>query len=463
MKRFKKNIPALLGVLTLLTVWQIFSWSMGYPAIFPSLPDLFTKVLLIFVSGEFYKALLITILRGIIGFIISLVFSFIFSTIALFSPFWKSFLHPVIVFLRSIPVISLVLIALLWFSPDYLPVFIAFLTMFPILYQSMLNGLEITDKKLIEMSKVFGKSALIRFTSIYLPSAKTIIFGGISSAMGFGWRAVIIGEVLAQPLHGIGTNMKKAQSYLNISELIAWTLVAVVVSYFFDFIFKKMSSLKLIHHFNKHLYNKRHPEQVKRITKTIEIKQISKSFGENIIFDNFSTIFTSEKIHFLKAPSGKGKSTLLYLISDLQQINTGNINYRNIQSFAFSFQDLRLIPWLTVKENILYVVNKHKTNKKEILKNLDFLLRETEILEQVDKLPDELSGGQKQRVSLVRALIVNSDVLLLDEPLNGLDVDLKQKIVILIDNWITTYKPLVVWATHEDINLKKSEMSNVMF
>jgi NitT/TauT family transport system permease protein len=58
--------------------------------------------------------------------------------------------------------------------------------------------------------------------------------GGISNALGFGWRAVIIGEVLSQPRHGIGTQMQESQIFLLVSELIAWTLIAVLISYLFE-------------------------------------------------------------------------------------------------------------------------------------------------------------------------------------------------------------------------------------
>lgn len=451
----------MLGIITLLSAWQLFSWSMGFPEIFPSIPDLFVHILSFFFQKEFYFAISITILRGLIGFIISFCLALMLSTISNFSPFWKSFLHPIIVLLRSIPVISLVLIALLWYSPNNLPVFIAFLTMFPILYQSMLNGLELTDMKLVEMAKVFGKSAIIRFISIYLPSAKSVIFGGIGSAMGFGWRAVIIGEVLSQPLHGIGTNMKQAQSYINISELIVWTIVAIAISYFFDYTFKKISGLNLVHHFNKHLRtSKKIPTENSKI-KVIEMNEISKKFDQNIIFDKYSEKFTSDKVYCLKAPSGKGKTTLLNLISGIEKANNGKLLYKNIHSFAYAFQGLRLIPWLTVEENILYVIDKQKAIKNETISLLNQLLDATQMTEHKHKLPDELSGGQKQRVSLARALIVKSDLLILDEPLNGLDDELKLKIINYLDSWISMNKPLVIWATHENIKLQKSEIRNI--
>src|SRR5690606_2501411 len=79
------------------------------------------------------------------------------------------------------------------------------------------------------------------------------------------------------------------------------------------------------------------------------------------------------------------------------------------------------------------------------------LLTELELLSQIDKLPEELSGGQQQRVAMVRAMVMPNDVLLLDEPLNGLDTALKDKTIAIISNYITQYQPIVLWATHEEM------------
>ena len=77
------------------------------------------------------------------------------------------------------------------------------------------------------------------------------------------------------------------------------------------------------------------------------------------------------------------------------------------------------------------------------------------------KYPHELSGGEQQRVGLVRALAAQSDVLLLDEPLTGLDAELKSKIIALLEDWIAEHKPLVIWATHENIMSDKVEIKSI--
>lgn len=446
----RKILPTLLAILSLLIIWQLISLWVGFPAIFPSLPDLFKNIADLLISDYFFSQLSATVLRGLVGFGISFIVAFIAATTASFSTFWKAFFQPFIVVIRSIPVISLVLIALLWFAPSNLPVFIALLTMLPILYQNILSGLEQTDKRLVEMATVFGKSEAEIFHLIYMPSARKIIFAGVSTAMGFGWRAIIIGEVLAQPLRGIGTSMKQAQAYINVSELIAWTVVAIGVSYLFEFLIKGLEKLKTNPHLNTK-YNKTQSFEIKEI----KITNLIKRFNNLLVLNSYNQSFKSTTINCLKSPSGSGKTTLLRVISGLEKADGGSAKMKDNYSIAYSFQDVRLLPWLTVEENIFFGMNAEESESHKLLFEL---LEAFELTDHAHKFPHELSGGQQQRVGLIRALAAQSDVLLLDEPLTGLDDELKIKIIVFVSEWVANHKPLVLWATHENISTKNIEI-----
>ena len=454
-------IPTLLSILFLGLAWQIIALSIGFPAIFPSFIDLLKETARLFTSDNFYTDLFSTILRGSIGFAFAFVLALLLAVTAAFSSFWKAFFQPIIIFSRSVPVVSLVLIAILWFSPPQLPVFIALVTMFPILYQNILTGLESVDYKYVEMAQAFGKSSYKRFVSIYLPASKSNIFAGISTAMGFGWRAIIIGEVLAQPIHGIGTAMRQAQAYINVSELIAWTVVAVVVSYLFEFI------IKLIRRINvEHMLPASRPFELKYSNQPAEIKNITalnlhKGFKEAAVFNSFNQVFDSRVVWTLKGFSGKGKTTLLRLLSGLDKPDSGEIRYKRDFSLAYSFQDMRLLPWLTISGNVAYSVDSTHYHRQEVSDLVAYLLFRLELADQGHKYPHELSGGQQQRVGLARALAARTDVLLLDEPLTGLDDELKVRIIDFLSEWIAVNKPLVVWATHENIQLKGLEVNEV--
>ena len=180
----EKLIPTILSILFIAIGWQIISFSIGYPQIFPSLYNLAKQIFVLFSSPDFLIIIIATIIRGLAGFMFAIILAFIIALISNFSSFWKNFFHPIIVLTRSIPVISFVLLAILWFSPTRLPAFIALLTMFPILVQNILTGLEQTDRKWIEMAQVFGKSKIYQFFTIYLPASKSGILAVRSSTSG---------------------------------------------------------------------------------------------------------------------------------------------------------------------------------------------------------------------------------------------------------------------------------------
>jgi len=459
MKR-KNLIPTLLAILFIASVWQLVALQIGYPAIFPSLIDLIKQVGSLFISETFFITVFTTILRGILGFAFAFLFALVFATVAAFSEFWKAFFHPIIVITRSIPVISFILIFILWFSPPFLPVFIAFITMFPILFQNILTGLEQTDKKWLEMASVYGKTPFKQFINIYLPASKVIIFDGISTAMGFGWRAIIIGEVLAQPIHGIGTSMKHAQAFINVSELIAWTVVAISVSYLFEILIRFIRSIR----FTKILPKPTSSAFIlnNQITEgmNIEVQNVNKKYSDKFILLSFTSNFDNSVVSCVKGPSGKGKTTLLRMLAGLEKTDSGIITLPPSALLSYSFQDIRLLPWLTVSENVAFVVSAH-THKQEVCNLVTFLLEKMELSEHRYKYPHELSGGEQQRVGLARALAAQSNVLLLDEPLTGLDAALKLRITHFLSEWIKAYRPVVVWATHEQVRMEGLEVREV--
>ena len=97
-----------------------------------------------------------------------------------------------------------------------------------------MDGMKSVDPSLVEMAEFYkvGRRRIIR--EVYVPAIAPFIYSGISSAIGIGWRAIIVGEVLSQPKYGIGTRMQTAQTFLNVDALIAWTIIAVLLSYGFE-------------------------------------------------------------------------------------------------------------------------------------------------------------------------------------------------------------------------------------
>lgn len=240
-----KQYVSLASVVFMLALWKILAMHFDSEYVLPSPGKTLITTLNLFADSKFLETVGTTILRGITGFILSAILGLGLGIIAGINPHFNAFLRPILVTIRSTPIIALILLALIWLSPGLVPVFIAMLTMFPFICTNVTDGIKSVDHDIVEMATFYriGRNRIIR--ELYIPAIMPYIISGASSAMGIGWRAIITGEVLSQPKYGIGTLMQDAQTFLNVDAVIAWTIVAVIISYGFEKVIR-WSEQKLI-------------------------------------------------------------------------------------------------------------------------------------------------------------------------------------------------------------------------
>lgn len=191
----------------------------------------------------------------------------------------------------------------------------------------------------------------------------------------------------------------------------------------------------------------------------LSVNQVKVAYEKTQILDGISLQLSSGEIGCLLGPSGCGKTTLLRSIAGLQSINNGQINLgkslissrkmsvptekRNI---GMVFQDYALFPHMNIADNICYGIKKQsKTKKIQRVKELLALVG-LPLIEQ--RYPHELSGGQQQRVALARALAPKPDILLLDEPFSGLDVELRESLAKEVREILKTEGITALMVTH---------------
>lgn len=179
----------------------------------------------------------------------------------------------------------------------------------------------------------------------------------------------------------------------------------------------------------------------------LSIKIKEKKFDNKLIFKDFKLDIDSSDFISIIGPSGCGKTTLLKMISSLDINFEGSIRYKNkieeIQKLSYIFQDSRLLPWLSVKENILLV----SENKNE--KEISQLLEEFSLSDYENSFVKELSGGMKRRVSIIRAFINKPEVILLDEPFVSLDYPSAQVLRKFVYKFYKSFKPIIIFVTHD--------------
>ncbi|WP_411168319.1 ABC transporter ATP-binding protein [Clostridium sp. MB05] len=193
----------------------------------------------------------------------------------------------------------------------------------------------------------------------------------------------------------------------------------------------------------------------------IEFKGVSKSYGENIILDNFNLQIQKGEFITIIGTSGCGKTTVLKLINGLILPNKGevyvdgknisNLNQINLRrNIGYVIQGVGLFPHMNIAKNISYVLNLTKTNKIKIEERVKKLIKTVGMEEEVLKrYPGELSGGQRQRIGIARALAAYPDILLMDEPFGAVDEITRKSLQEEILKIHKEFNMTIVFVTHD--------------
>ncbi len=441
----KRIVLTCLSILLIPVAWQLLSWQMAQPQLIPSFPDLVRALLRLVYTPGFLVSIGTTCLRACVGLLLSLAAASITAFLLNRSEAIRFLFMPWLSLLRSVPVISFILLALIFLNPEMIPLLIAFLTMYPLLTENLLKGLMNRRDSWKMLARQFHLNAWNRLFQINYPQLKPYLFSGLASAVGFGWRAIIMGEVLSQCVDGIGKRMKEAQVFIDVPELIAWTLVAIVLSWLTDKLISRLSDWQPS---VRYRHSAVELQAVSLQPNDICLTDVSYSYGVH----HMNIVLKAGKIYALSAPSGQGKTTLLQLLNGTLRPISGEITCLPGQT-ANLFQEPTLLPQLTAKENIMLGGSAYYDRailEQEALR----LLTAFQLEEQAGMYPAALSYGQQQRVALARALMFPARLLLLDEPFNGLDAELRQLVAHFLVAWQQEKQATVVFSSHHTDEIK---------
>lgn len=156
----------------------------------------------------------------------------------------------------------------------------------------------------------------------------------------------------------------------------------------------------------------------------IEIKNITKTFNDNIILNDINITFGESEISVIVGKSGAGKTTLFRIVAGLEEADSGTVVSKQDNNIGMVFQSFQLYPHLSVLNNLVipqrFIM---KLSKREAIIKSIKILRSLKIEYLNNQYPSSLSGGEKQRVAIARALAIDKDVILLDEPTSSLDTE----------------------------------------
>lgn len=185
-------------------------------------------------TEEFWKSIACSFAKISLGFGAAFVVGLGLGSGGYCFPILGELVEPLMALLKSIPVASFVILALIWAGSANLSVLIAFLVVLPVIYIHTVAGLESTDEKLLEMAKVFSMSPWKQIRYIYIPALMPYLRSGCGVALGMSWKSGVAAEVIGVPDHSIGEKLYMSKIYLNTGDLMAWTFVIIVISALFE-------------------------------------------------------------------------------------------------------------------------------------------------------------------------------------------------------------------------------------
>ena len=249
-KKFLINIAkSVLVFLFWIGIWFALSFRINSEFLFPSPKSVIQALFELYLTADFWKSAGYSLLRVLLGIIISLVLGTLLAIITKHSKIIHSLLSPLLVIIKTTPVASFIILALLWLDRNILPLFVTSLIVIPIVWSNVTEGIGAVDKDLVEVAKVYRFPTFKKIKKLYIPTAIPYFMAACRSSLGMAWKAGISAEVLSTPKNAIGTELYFSKTYLETPALFAWTLVVILLSVAIE---------KLIFIGFEHIYHRMH-------------------------------------------------------------------------------------------------------------------------------------------------------------------------------------------------------------
>ena len=237
--RGKKQNVRLWAVAFWLIVWQLAAMALhaAYPhgaLLLPSPVSSLARLISLAGTAVFWCAIGTSSMHILGGFLLSCALAVVLAALSARFSRVEELLAPLVAAVKTVPVASFIILALIWMRTSALPLFISFLMVFPILYTNVLAGLRSADGQLLEMARAFRVPWRRQLHSILLPAVEPFLLAGCAAALGMSWKAGVAAEVIGVVAGSLGERLYDAKIYLQTADLLAWTVVIVALSALFE-------------------------------------------------------------------------------------------------------------------------------------------------------------------------------------------------------------------------------------
>lgn len=202
----------------------------GLELILPSPLKVLTALFEKAATADFLIAAGLSLLRIAVGFLLGTLVGGLLAVLMRVSKVAKALFSPILHVVKAAPVASFIILALVWFKTDILPVFISFLMVVPVVCANVSEGIAQTDRKLLEVARIYRFGKKRTFSEVWLPSVKPYAVSACRTALGFAWKSGVAAEVICRPDRSIGDALYSSKMNLETSEVLAYTAVVIIIS-----------------------------------------------------------------------------------------------------------------------------------------------------------------------------------------------------------------------------------------
>ena len=240
----KKTYGSFITIFMLFIIWVLASLIIDNAIIMPSPYATFKAFFAIFTHSEGIEVIAMTLFRLLIALFFATASGVLLGVVSGLNPPLRLALRPVVTLLRTVPVISIVVILLIVFGFSLTPYLITFLMIFPLIFQTITDGIENLDKELVDVFKLEDNDPMDAIRYCYLPLIGPQIKSAMLQAAGLGIKVLVMAEYLAQTKDSVGNALYLAKVNLNYDEVFAWTLILILLAVVLEHFIRRFSNLK---------------------------------------------------------------------------------------------------------------------------------------------------------------------------------------------------------------------------
>lgn len=489
----KNKLFRLLGIAFWIALWAIAAACVNKPLVFAGPVETVCALIELGGTASFWHALGLTFSQILDGFFVAFLGALLFGILADRFLFLRVILNPAMNFLKSVPVVCVIVILLLWMGSAYVAPFVVLLMVLPAYYFTIISAL--ADKRSEESGaaltgkalRLMGVGPVKRFMSEGWAHLLPYLKATSSSVVGMAWKAGVAAQLIGLSIGTLGEQVFQAKALIEAPVLFALTLSIVLCAFVCEQVWLALLVASRHLFINIALFlpaqnskaktlNPKRTSSLQSSTTNSDASRFEEAFtdplfsaehvsvwrGDEKILDDISLSVPPSVV--VMGASGLGKTTLCETLLGLIQPEEGYVHAP--AQVGVVFQQPTLIPGLTVKENLALVAGKKALEgvfcgTENALRaapethNFSVLLRDIKDTQKAE----ELSGGQVRRVELVRALLAPTEALLLDEPFTGLDKQITKTALELLAEYLESTKKPLLLVSHEKTDAQSLDLN----